>query len=370
MELFPKEYLSETLAEAAREIGEWQLIPENRRKPILLSATLLLFVLLTLYLSFYLFPQQESQKLAGLLGPHLAETRSGLGAVHTQMTGLFQLITGQEVQTPETARLDLGDVFKELEGSRVAGAQVTANFYDLLLTARGDIVNSQNNAAQMESQNVLDARVVGEKAQAGKQAVSQARGSYLLLLSEVPSGFPTPLRRIEGQTQALLILTDAYLQEAQRTVNFYAVTSEIQIELVPTTVSLVTLIQEVYASTVPSVYLGKIADLSRTILSLEGKLKSLNGALPEGMEKLHEDNLSVFSLLNNFLSETKEAVAQNDQDRFNQAVVSFEVELGVLANRAKTYELNFWQKTKVLKGYAQVEAGFNSVLEDLAKFAR
>ncbi|OGC54704.1 hypothetical protein A2797_02360 [candidate division WWE3 bacterium RIFCSPHIGHO2_01_FULL_48_15] len=380
MELLPKEARKDIQAiinEAERELpiiekeaeNRWFSLPRFERKLITFLVSFAFVLGLGSYFWFYFLPQKEAEAIAQRLRPLLVETQSNLDNTHREISGLFELVSGEKVPQSQTAGLDLGEVAQNLKG-RIAGAQNVSNFYDFLLVARNDLVNASQKVVEIESEGVAEARAIREKAVSSRVAAQRAQDSLSLLLQEATSIFPYPLLEAGKNLDAVFSLSNSYLSEAKRTANFYVTVSEVQVDLVPTTVSLVTLIQEVSSSSAPSIYLGKIRQLSGTVVVFREKISALGEALPVGMDALHEDNLSVFTLLEGLLMEAAQAAAQNDPARLDIAVTQFEVELEVLATRAKTYELNFWQKTAVLKGYPEISAGYQTSLDELGSFVQ
>lgn len=375
MELFPKEYLEEALREAEREIPlveekierRWLSLPKVERKAIIFVASVLITFALGDYLWFSLLPQLQSAQLAARLRSPLEEMKLGMEKVNEQISSLFTLLSGEKVPPPESASLDLGKAFEELK-ERVAGAKTSSGFYDFLLASRQDLLDSSGRITQLQKDGVTRAREVETKALLGKRVIADTRGSFLLLQAEAKAAFPEPLQEAEKKLGSLLDSTSSYLSEAEKTANYYAVISDVQVNLVPATVSLVTLTQEISKSSKPAVYLTKVAELSATVGGLGERLTTLNNSLPSGMEKLHQDNLAVFSLLTTFFSETRESVSKSDSSRFDRAITNFGAGLEILSTRAKTYELDFWQKTRVLKDYPQLFANYEATVEELARY--
>lgn len=339
----------------------------------------------TVVAEYYFLPRVAARSLAGRLHPPLVELKDSLDEVNSNFGDLFTLISGEEAPTSQTSFLNLPQLWEELRG-KVAGESAKFAFYDLLYQLRKDlllIASSFSGAedfgrkikvagtkvSQLEDETITDLRLVTAKAHVCGESAVTSRDKLTLLSSALPQHFPTPLTAVGSELLSVVHESESYLAEAERAARYYEVITDVQIVLVPATVSLVNLVQDLYFTSNPSVYLGKIDTLAETVDSLNQRVEDLSDSLPEGMEKLHVDNLTVFTLFSKLLSETKTAVSEDDFSRFDEAVVEFEVDLEVLATRAKTYELDFWQNTGLLKDYGELSTRYEQVKTELVGFS-
>lgn len=358
--------------------------PVNRRLLLIIGIFFLLAGGATAVAEYQLLPRIEARRVANRLHPSLVELKNSLGEVNINLGDLFTLVSGEKAPPSQTSFLNLPQLLEELKG-KVAGESVKFAFYDLLYQLKNDlllIASSFSGAedfgrkvkvagtkvTQLEDETTADLRQVMVKAQLCGDSVTASRNELTLLSSILPQHFPAPLVATESELSDLVRESESYLLEVEKTAHYYKVITDIQIELVPTTVSLVNLVQDLYLASNPSVYLGKIDTLATTVNKLNERVEELSDSLPSGMNRLHADNLTVFTLFSKLLAETKAAVSKDDFAQFDKAVAEFEVELEVLATRAKTYELDFWQKTELLKGYGELSTQLNRIETELEKF--
>lgn len=333
---------------------------------------------------YYLLPRLEAERVADRLHPPLAELEDSLGEVRRNFGDLFTLVSGEEEPTTQTGLLNLPQFLEEFKG-KVAGESAKFSFYDLLHQLKKDlllIASSFSGAedfgwkgkvagtrvTQLEDETTTNLRQVAAKAQFCGDSVTASRNKLTLLTSTVPQRFPTPLSTAGDELLRLVQESERYLLEAEKTARYYEVVSAVQIELVPAMISLVDLVQDLYYASNPAVYVGKIDSLAATIDTLNLKVGELSDFLPSGMEKLHADDLTVFTLFSKLLAETKIAVSEDSFSRFDKAVAEFEVELEVLATRARNYELDFWQTTGLLKGYGELSNRYELIKAKLTDF--
>lgn len=370
----------------AQALRVGQKIPPVNRRLLLIGILVLLAGAVTAVAEYHLLPRIEARGIANNLYTPLVELKDSLGEVNVDLGDLFTLISGEEAPTPQTSFLNLPQLLEELKG-RVAGESVKFAFYDLLYQLRKDIrliTSSFTDAedfgqkakvagtriTQLEDETTTDLHQVMERAELCGEAVTVSRNKLTLFSSAIPQHFPTPLTAVEDNLSSLVQESGGYLLEAERTAHYYEVITDVQIGLVPATISLVRLVQDLYYAPDPSIHLGEVDTLAATINGLNQRVEDLSDSLPAGMEKLHADNLTVFTLFSKLLAETKTAVSKDDFFQFNKAVAEFEVDLEVLATRAKTYELDFWQTTELLKGYRDLSTRYSRIEAELAELRK
>lgn len=390
IDLLPKEGLPRAKSRGNLplvKLPRQKMPPVNRRPLLIIGILFLLAGGATAVAEYQLLPRIEARRVANHLHPSLVELKDSLGEVNTNLGDLFTLISGEEVPMPQTSFLNLPQLFKELKG-KVAGESAKFAFYDLLYQLREDlrlVAPSFSGArdfgrsaiggkvagtkvTQLEDETTADLQQVTAKAHLCGESVDNSRNKLTLLSSTVPQRYPAPLVAIESELSGLVQESEGYLLEAERTAHYYEVITDVQIGLVPAIISLVRLVQDLYYASDPSIHLGEVDTLAATINSLNQRVEDLSDSLPAGMEKLHADNLTVFTLFSKLLAETKAAVSKDDFSRFDKAVAMFEGDLDVLATRAKTYELDFWQKTGLLKGYGELSTRYDQIEAALAEF--
>jgi len=331
---------------------------------------------------FYL-PRLRARQVADRVYPRLVAFADSLEEVNTNVGDLFTLISGEEPSEPQVS-FNLPELLRSWR-ERVAGERAKFVFYDFLFQARRDLslisasfseesdFGSANSVAgakvtQLENQVTFDLRMLLEKARVCGESAAASRGQLIFLSDALPQTFPTPLAGVGTDITTLVQESEDYLVEAERTSHYYEVITDVQIELVPVTISLVDLIQSLYIAPNPTVYLGTIDNLAATLDGLAQRVEGLSDSLPSEMEQLHEDNLDVFGLFDRLLAEAEAAVSEEDFGRFDEAVAQFELELELLAAQAKTYELSFWQKTILLKEYTRFVPLFDRAEKELEKF--
>ncbi len=332
---------------------------------------------------FALLPWIQARRLADCVYPALTAFGGSLAEVNTLVRELFTLVSGEEPPSPQWS-FNLPQGLEE-QRERVAGERAKSGFYDFLSQARKDMYLISTSFAgqddfggramvagaqvgQLESGATADLRLLMEKARACEAAADVSRDKFDLFATALPSHLPTPLASVEDDLGTLAEEGESYLTEAQRAARYYQVITDVQIGLVPATVSLVDLVQDLYLASNPVIYLGALDTLAATVDNLAQQVEGLSGFLPTGMAWLHEDNREVFSLYRWLLGEAKLAVSSLDFAHFDKAVTQFERELETLATRAKTYELSFWQETPLLKGYGRLLVRFGRTKARLEEF--
>lgn len=334
---------------------------------------------------YYLLPRIQVRRVAQNLYAPLVETKESLEKVSSDFSKLLVLISGEEEPVPQTSLFDLPALLERLK-EKVAGESAKFALYDLLYQLRKDLllISSSFSGAkdfgrvgrgavagtrvsQLESEVTADLRLVMAKARHCGESIAASRSKLLFLSSSLPQRFPGPLAATGVELESLIQESESYLLEAERIAHYYEVITDVQIELVPATISLVNLVQDLYLAPRPTIYLGKINTLAGTVDDLKREVETLSDSLPAGMEKLHEDNLAVFTLFSKLLAETRMAVSKDDFSRFDRAVADFEAELEVLATRAKSYELSFWQETVLFEGYEELSSRYDQIETKLVK---
>jgi hypothetical protein len=356
----------------------------NKKALLLVGAVILAGVV------YYFLPQTQARIVAGRLHPALGELKDSLNDIDGDLGDLFYLISGEELPQSQTSNLPQS-LLDGLEG-QVAGESAKFAFYDLLYQLRGDVYLIRQSFSssrafgrgrgqasgevagaritQAEDESVTELRQVMTQARDCESSVDTSRDKIDSLSSSMPGHFPGALSDVGDSLSEIVQDGGNYISEADKTSHYYEVLSEVQIELVPTTISVVNLVLDLYEVSDPTLYLDTIEELMITIGALGQKIEALSDYLPEGMDKLHADNLAVFDLFAELLSETQVAVSNGDFYRFDDAVVEFDIGLELLATRAKTYELSFWQGTELFKDYKSLSSLCDQVEGDLGEFAR
>ena len=352
------------------------LLKKSHQSKTLLIRKMLLFTGVVLFLSgpasYYFLPLLEARGVANRLYTPISESGDSLEQVNSNLGGLLALISGEEAPPSQMSFPNLPKFVEDLK-EKIAGEESKFTFYDLLyqLVENLHLVRESSSGAggfgrssagssftatkneQLEAATD-DLQYLRDRAQICEKVVDSSQSKFVFLSSVLPSHFPSPLADAEPDLKSFIEEGVRYLLEVEKTAHYYNVITDVQIELAPVIISIIDFVADAYTASDPAAYLEEIDPLAQAVDDLSAKVKDLSSSLPEGMEELHNDNLAVFTLISRLLDGLREALAIGDFNRFNNALAEFEEGLRVLANRAKSYELGFWRKTYLFKGYQEL----------------
>jgi len=228
----------------------------------------------------------------------------------------------------------------------------------------------ENLPSPTEDEYTNALRALKEAALNGKSAVASAEKDLETFQSRIPVSYPDSVGDIVEEAQPLSSRSDGLLFEVKKVTDFYSTVSSIQIDLLPTIKSMLVLIVELSQSPSPALYSDKLSSLKQTVASLETQTRALNIFLPEGLEKVQDDNLAVFTLLGSYLKDLEDAIGTGSFKKFANATQKLGIDLEVITTRAKTLELSYWQETGLLKKTKTFSTDLDNFSSKLSTFKK
>lgn len=385
-----------------------QPAPGARSKIIKIALVALFVVLLGLiiegvyfYTSVYT-PRKEAAAYTVKTIPAINDLVTQIGKVNDSLVTISDFIKSPAPQkepdksaTIKTDDLKLGisSVFPKNSKGQVAGAK--QSILDNLLAFVNPFENFKNQIvgvlektkvrsfgkaskekvageSDIEDPTTTKIRQLKEMAIKGEGATSDGKKKAESLKTIVTdSKIPTLAKDVNQSVRDNLTETETYLSESEKISKYYNFISGIQLELNPALKSLASLIINLIFSQNPDAYLGKIDELSTTLVRLGKSVETYPASsIPTGFSNLHEDNVKVFKILGDYLAGIKKAVLEKDFPTLAQASEKFSSDIEILSTRAKTAELSFWQDNKTIRSYSDLSSKFQAVKKDLESLER
>ena len=305
---------------------------------VFLFSLLSLLAALGIFSYFKIQPQLLTLSLAKELGKPSKNLVQSFGKASQSLTIIVQLIT-QGSASPPPATSTQG-----------------------VLGESTSLPSPAYPAARAEDEYTNELRLLKEASLNAKMAIMQVEKDLDILQNRLPITFPDGAQEMVRKSQEAALSVYSLIPEFKKVVDYYSTITSVEIDLLPTVTSIVNLIVDLASARDPSLYLDKLESLRQTVEDLETRTQALGAVLPEGLEKVQEDNLKTFTIITILLSDIEKSITKYSFKRFSDAVQKMSIDLEVVSTRAKTLELSFWQETGLLKRTQAIEA-------DLSKLA-
>ena len=174
---------------------------------------------------------------------------------------------------------------------------------------------------------------------------------------------PTSQKSIK---QALLKLqsdSEEYLDEAQKTADYYILTSDLSIELEGNFDSFQLSLQS--SNSIDSLA-NSFGDISKDLKGLRNELEKLNKEkLPSDIDNLHKDSIELFSIVIKYFDELKVLTLNENSKGIVKLTNNTSSELNQILLKGGDHELSFWKNNETLNSYESLSTSHTEMLNKL-----
>lgn len=373
MEAPPKVY-GNLISMQPVEVVEKKSLP---LKPIIFISVI--FIILAIGYFVFIQPRILIAQFSNQTLQYIPKLQTSIEKTGESLNNMYNIISGktESSQTDKLLlRLNLDSFLSRLKNinkqspEEVAGAAIqTTSSLTFLEDFRDEVkkindsvkirrpFNSSNTpilgqSTQLESTRIVLLRKVKEEAVSSFTSAKEGLTTVDDLdkyLDSTKNG-SAELLKVTLKLQDNDINAKQYLNEVQKTADYYNQISDIQISLEPVLITYTSFIYKVVQSDTPSIYLDQLKDIKTTVSHLNSQIKQIPlEILPAGIEDLHKDNIKVLEMLRDNVDEVGIAVRNADGKSFANSFLSLQQKLEPLMNRAVTSEQSFWQNNTVLR---------------------
>ncbi len=195
----------------------------------------------------------------------------------------------------------------------------------------------------------------------------EASGQVTQLESSLDKASSSIKTSLEG-INATVTDSKSFTDEASKVTNYYSTLSDVYLKLIPALTSTYYMLNDITRTSTPSTYRSQIVDLRDTFAKLKTQLSAMSGSgIPKGMDDLHNDNVKLLTLLETYLGNVLLAVDRLDANLLITSSYKFSADIQPITTRSYTYEMNFWQSTKVVKAFDALDPKYKKYADSLQK---
>lgn len=244
---------------------------------------------------------------------------------------------------------DLSEVFKNLEISD----RGSVNF--------GDKVKGFTTPADDPNKIYRDQRDLAVNV--GKSVKSSEKTINELSRNISAKAVPNSLSSLKGDLNQLKSESQDYLSEAQKTSNYYILSSDLSIELESNFDAFALSLQG--SSDINSL-VSSFDEISNDLRSLKSKLEKVSPTnLPNEIENYHRDSIALFDVVINYFDDLKVLTLNGDDKKIINLTIDTSLELNKLVLSGVDHEISFWKNNQTLNSYDNISSSHTEVLKKL-----
>lgn len=366
-----------------------QTSSETSSKPKSMGKRLFI-ILLAITLSLggaiaYLFPKAQSVRFASTTRQSVSNLFTEMDTVDSSLNALFKFSTTGEESDVQLSSLtksfqkfniilsseviqkeeiedgnefglrlddlidDLSEVFKNLEISD----RGSVNF--------GDKVKGFTTPADDPNKIYRDQRDLAVNV--GKSVKSSEKSINELSRNISAKAVPNSLSFLKGNINQLKSESQDYLSEAQRTSNYYILSSDLSIELESNFDAFALSLQG--SSDINSL-VSSFDEISNDLRSLKSKLEKVSPTnLPNEIEDYHRDSIALFDVVINYFNDLKVLTLKGDDKKIINLTIDTSLALNKLVLSGVDHEISFWKNNQTLNSYDNISSSHTEVLKKL-----
>ena len=174
---------------------------------------------------------------------------------------------------------------------------------------------------------------------------------------------PNSLSSLKGDLNQLKSESQDYLSEAQKTSNYYIISSDLSIELESNFDAFALSLQG--SSDINSL-VSSFDEISNDLRSLKSKLEKVSPTnLPSGIEDYHRDSIALFGVVINYFDDLKVLTLKGDDKKIVNLTIDTSLELNKLVLAGVDHEISFWKNNKILNSYDSISDSHTELLKKL-----
>ena len=168
---------------------------------------------------------------------------------------------------------------------------------------------------------------------------------------------------LKGDINQLKSESQDYLSEAQKTSNYYILSSDLSIELESNFDAFALSLQG--SSDINSL-VSSFDEISNDLRSLKSKLEKVSPTnLPSEIEDYHRDSIALFDVVINYFDDLKVLTLKGDDKKIINLTIDTSLELNKLVLSGVDHEISFWKNNQTLNSYDNISSSHTEVLKKL-----
>ena len=353
-----------------------QTSPETSSKPKSMGKRLFI-ILLAITLSLggaiaYLFPKAQSVRFASTTRQSVSNLFTEMDTVNSSLNALFKFSTTGEESDVQLSSVDGISVEKVGPGNEFGLRlndlidDLSKVFKNLEISDRGSVnfgekVKGFTTPADDPNKIYRDQRDLAVNV--GKSVKSSDKTINELSRNISAKAVPNSLSSLKGDINQLKSESQDYLSEAQKTSNYYILSSDLSIELESNFDAFALSLQ---GSSDRNSLVSSFDEISNDLRSLKSKLEKVSPTnLPSEIEDYHRDSIALFDVVINYFDDLKVLTLKGDDKKIINLTIDTSLELNKLVLSGVDHEISFWKNNQTLNSYDNISSSHTEVLKKL-----
>lgn len=333
----------------------------------------LILIVLFLGVAFaYLFPKAQSVRFASSTRQSVSDLFTNMDKVDSSLNALFKFsTTGEEsdVQLSSVNGISEEKVEKGNEfGLRLDNLinDLSEIFKDLEISDQGNVTFNQKvkgftTPAKDPNKIYRDQRDLAVNVE--KSVTSSEKSISKLSGNTSAKGITNSLLTLKKDINQLRSESEDYLDEAQRTSEYYILSSDLSIELESNFDAFALSLQ---GSSDINALVASFDEISSDLKSLKSKLEKVKPTnLPSEIENYHKDSIELFTVVINYFDDLKVLTLKGDDKEIVSLTIDTSLELNKLVLAGVGHEISFWKNNKILNSYDNISDSHTELLKNL-----
>lgn len=371
---------------------------QPKNKVIIAISIGLVAIVLIGIAGIFFYTADQRHKKALVLSEDFKNESTSLALVNTSLTDLYKKITNNKMPGASSQsnfnryQQVLGAAVSKLakegtESPSILGDMTNTNptvYTTLYETGAGLEANMKNTNKSMvfKKQSTPEVkgltsdtetlyRQINRISKEGSEKAKDASAKLAILKTDLEEVSDSQLKSSLKDSDETVKTSEEYITAASNVHNYYTVLSDINVKILPVTVSVYQLYLDIYKSPSPRLYLTQVDELIKTVRQTQDMLNAIpEDKVPKGMEDLHSDNKKVLVTLIEFLNDMKTSVERLDSTLFLDSGDKFSSTIKLLATRSYTYEQSFWQNSNLSKTYEALNTKYKDHQDAMQKLTK
>ena len=320
----------------------------------------------------YLFPKAQSVRFASSTRQSVSDLFTEMDTVDSSLNALFKFSTTGEESDVQLSSVD-GISEEKIEDGNEFGLRLDALMSDLSeilkdleISDRGNVTFNQKvkgftTPAEDPNKIYRDQRDLAVRVE--KSVSSSEKSISKLSENTSAKGVPSSLATLKKDTDQLKSESEEYLDEAQRTSEYYILSSDLSIELEGNFDAFALSLQG--SSDVNSL-VASFDEISSDLRGLKSRLEKINStSLPSEIENYHKDSIEIFGVVINYFDDLKVLTLKGDNKKIVNLTIDTSLELNKLVLAGVDHEISFWKNNKTLNSYDSISDSHTELLKKL-----
>jgi len=334
----------------------------------------------------YLFPKAQSVRFASATHQSVSNLFIEMDTVDSSLNALFKFSTTGEASDVQLSSLTKsfqkfniilssveGIQKEEIEDGNEFGLRLddliddlSEIFKNLEINDRGNVTFNQKvkgftTPADDPNKIYRDQRDLAVNVE--KSVKSSEKSINELSENISAKSVPNSLSSLKVDINQLKSESEDYLSEAQKTSNYYILSSDLSIELESNFDAFALSLQG--SSDINSL-VTSFDEISNDLRNLKSKLEKVSPTnLPSEIEDYHRDSIELFDVVINYFDDLKVLTLKGDDKKIINLTIDTSLELNKLVLSGIDHEISFWKNNQTLNSYDNISSSHTEILKKL-----